>query len=116
LRQKYVKCSIPYDTALYRDWQTPNISSIAGVSGLSFHSPDYSASKAGVIGLTRSVGLEVIGAGINVNAVACGGILTETWEAAFKAMVQNHIGRRPDYQGIGHGAVAERMAAHVSSN
>jgi 3-oxoacyl-[acyl-carrier protein] reductase len=33
-----------------------NISSIAGVSGLSFHSPHYSASKAGVIGLTRSVG------------------------------------------------------------
>jgi 3-oxoacyl-[acyl-carrier protein] reductase len=61
-----------------------NISSIAGVSGLSFHSPHYSASKAGVIGLTRSVGLEVIGAGINVNAIACGGILTETWEARFQ--------------------------------
>jgi len=63
-----------------------NISSIAGVSGLSFHSPHYSASKAGVVGLTRSVGLEVIGAGINVNCIACGGIMTESWAAAFAAM------------------------------
>jgi 3-oxoacyl-[acyl-carrier protein] reductase len=63
-----------------------NISSIAGVSGLSFHSPHYSASKAGVVGLTRSVGLEVIGAGINVNCIACGGIMTESWSAAFAAM------------------------------
>lgn len=63
-----------------------NISSIAGVSGLSFHSPHYSASKAGVVGLTRSVGLEVIGAGINVNCIACGGIMTESWSAAFHAM------------------------------
>ena len=30
-----------------------NIASIAGVSGMSFHSPHYSASKAGLVGLTR---------------------------------------------------------------
>lgn len=63
-----------------------NISSIAGVSGMSFHSPHYSASKAGVVGLTRSVALEVIGAGVNVNCIACGGINTESWAEAFKAM------------------------------
>lgn len=71
-----------------------NISSIAGVSGLSFHSPHYSASKAGVIGLTRSVGLEVIGAGINVNCIACGGIMTESWAAAFAAMGKESQGRQ----------------------
>ncbi|OBA88273.1 short-chain dehydrogenase, partial [Mycobacteriaceae bacterium 1482268.1] len=63
-----------------------NISSIAGVSGMSFHSPHYSASKAGVVGLTRSVALEVIGAGVNVNCIACGGINTESWASAFQAM------------------------------
>ena len=63
-----------------------NIASIAGVSGLSFHSPHYSASKAGVVGFTRSVALEVIGGGVNVNCIACGGIATESWNAAFKAM------------------------------
>ena len=63
-----------------------NIASIAVVSGMSFHSPHYSASKAGVVGLTRSVALEVIGANVNVNCIACGGIATESWGAAFKAM------------------------------
>jgi 3-oxoacyl-[acyl-carrier protein] reductase len=63
-----------------------SIASIAAVSGMSFHSPHYSASKAGVVGFTRSVALEVIGANVNVNCIACGGILTESWDAAFKAM------------------------------
>ena len=63
-----------------------NIASIAAVSGMSFHSPHYLASKAGVVGLTRSVALEVIGANVNVNCIACGGIATESWGAAFKAM------------------------------
>ena len=54
-----------------------SIASIAAVSGMSFHSPHYSASKAGVVGFTRSVALEVIGAGVNVNCIACGGILTK---------------------------------------
>jgi 3-oxoacyl-[acyl-carrier protein] reductase len=71
-----------------------NISSIAGVSGLSFHSPHYSASKAGVVGLTRSVALEVIGAGINVNCIACGGIMTESWATAFAAMGAESQGRQ----------------------
>ncbi len=57
-----------------------NIGSIAGISGLSFHSPHYSASKGGMVAFTRSVGLEVIGAGINVNCVAAGGVGTEAWD------------------------------------
>jgi 3-oxoacyl-[acyl-carrier protein] reductase len=56
-----------------------NIASIAGISGLSFHSPHYSASKGGMVAFTRSVGLEVIGAGINVNCIAAGGVATEGW-------------------------------------
>jgi 3-oxoacyl-[acyl-carrier protein] reductase len=57
-----------------------NIASIAGMSGISFHSPHYSASKGGVIAFTKSVGLEVIGAGVNVNCIAAGGIATEAWD------------------------------------
>jgi 3-oxoacyl-[acyl-carrier protein] reductase len=56
-----------------------NIASVAGISGLSFHSPHYSASKGGMVAFTRSVGLEVIGAGINVNCIAAGGVATEAW-------------------------------------
>ena len=57
-----------------------NIASTAGISGHGFHSPHYSATKGGVVAFTRSVGLEVIGAGVNVNCVAAGGITTETWD------------------------------------
>jgi 3-oxoacyl-[acyl-carrier protein] reductase len=62
-----------------------NIASIAGISGLSFHSPHYSASKGGVVAFTRSVALEVIGAGINVNCVAAGGVATEAWNSFFES-------------------------------
>lgn len=62
-----------------------NIASIAGISGLSFHSPHYSASKGAVVAFTRSVGLEVIGAGINVNCIAAGGIATEAWDEMIAA-------------------------------
>ena len=57
-----------------------NIASIAGISGLSFHSPHYSASKGGMVAFTRSVGVEVIGAGVNVNCIAAGGVATEAWD------------------------------------
>ncbi|MBF7731178.1 SDR family NAD(P)-dependent oxidoreductase [Pseudomonas sp. N040] len=57
-----------------------NIASVAGISGVSFHSPHYSASKGGMVAFTKSVGVEVIGGGINVNCIAAGGIATEAWE------------------------------------
>jgi 3-oxoacyl-[acyl-carrier protein] reductase len=58
-----------------------NIASIAGISGLSFHSPHYSASKGGMVAFTRSVAIEVIGAGVNVNCIAAGGVATDAWDA-----------------------------------
>ena len=56
-----------------------NIASIAGISGLSCHSPHYSASKGGMVAFTRSVALEVIGAGVNVNCIAAGAVGTDNW-------------------------------------
>ena len=52
-----------------------NISSVAALQGLP-GAPDYSAAKAGIIGITRSVAGEVAAAGIRVNAIAPGWIRT----------------------------------------
>lgn len=57
-----------------------NISSVSGVMGNAGQS-NYSASKAGLIGLTKSVARELAGKGVCVNAVAPGYIDTDMTEA-----------------------------------
>ncbi|WP_321994248.1 3-oxoacyl-[acyl-carrier-protein] reductase [Clostridium butyricum] len=53
-----------------------NLSSVVGISG-NAGQVNYSASKAGVIGMTKSLAKEVGSRGINVNAVAPGFIETD---------------------------------------
>jgi len=58
-----------------------NISSIAAVHPALMGNTHYTASKAGVTMLTKTLALEVAADGILVNAVMPGGIMTETRQA-----------------------------------
>lgn len=74
-----------------RSGRIVNITSISGVMGNAGQA-NYSASKAGLIGLTRSTAREVASRSITCNAVAAGVIDTDIWQgvppAALDAMLQ----------------------------
>ena len=70
-----------------------NISSVVGVTG-NIGQTNYSASKAGVIGFTKSLAKEVSGKGIMVNAIAPGFIetdMTEVLREDIKEKILNNI-------------------------
>ena len=70
-----------------------NITSVVGVSGNGGQT-NYSASKAGMIGLTKSLAKEVAPRGITVNAIAPGYIetaLTDAISDEMKATALSHI-------------------------
>ncbi len=81
-----------------RSGRVVNISSVVGLMG-NFGQANYSASKAGLIGLTKSVAKELAGRNVTCNAVAPGYIQTEMTEhlsdAAKNAFLANIPLKRP---------------------
>ena len=69
-----------------------NIASVAGMGAGSMHSPGYSATKAGVISLTKTTAFDVAGANIYVNAIACGGVLTPPMQAYLDGATEEQRG------------------------
>lgn len=85
-----------------------NISSVSGVLG-NMGQANYSASKAGVIGLTKAVAREVASRGITVNAIAPGFIeseMTDVLSDSIKKAAENQIP-------LGHFGKAEDIASMV---
>lgn len=71
-----------------------NISSVVGIMGNAGQT-NYSASKAGVIGFTKSLAREVAARGITVNAVAPGFIATAMTDALSEAVKENFMNLIP---------------------
>jgi 3-oxoacyl-[acyl-carrier protein] reductase len=71
-----------------------NITSISGIIGNAGQA-NYSASKAGVIGFTKSVAKELASRNINVNAIAPGFIETEMTDKLPDDVKQNYLNSIP---------------------
>ena len=82
-----------------------NISSVSGVMGNAGQA-NYSASKAGVIGLTKSVARELASRGITCNAVAPGFIETDMTEVLSDKVKEASVSQIP----LGHFGKPEDVA------
>jgi ketoreductase len=103
-----------------RDWgRIVNVASTAGKQGVVLAAP-YCASKAGVIGFTKSVGLELAKTGVTVNAVCPGFVETpmaqrvrqgyaDLWERSADEVLETFEGRIP----LGRYTTADEVAGLV---
>ena len=71
-----------------------NITSVSGIMGNPGQT-NYSASKAGLIGLTRSLSRELAGRKVTINAIAPGFIESEMTEALGDSLLEEAIKRIP---------------------
>lgn len=86
-----------------------NIASIAGKEG-NPNAAAYSAAKAGVIGLTKSLGKELAKTGVRVNCITPAAVKTEIFDQMTEQHIQFMLSKIP----IGRFGLVEEMAAMVA--
>jgi 3-oxoacyl-[acyl-carrier protein] reductase len=86
-----------------------NIASVAGKEG-NPNAPAYSASKAGVIALTKSLGKELAKSGITVNCVTPAAVRTAIFDQMSEEHVQYMLSKIP----MGRFGAADEIAALVA--
>ena len=103
-------CRAVLPRMIERGWgRIVNVSSIAGKEGKN-NPAAYSAAKAGVIGLTKSVAFEVAPHGVLVNAITPGAIWTHNWAQLSEEAKAEVISRHP----VGRFGQAAEVAALVA--
>lgn len=91
-----------------------NMSSVSGILG-NVGQANYSASKAGVIGLTKSVARELASRRINVNAIAPGFIATDMTDAMTEE-AKEKIAESIPFKRIGQPEEIAEMALFLASD
>lgn len=77
-----------------REGSILNITSVVGITGNAGQA-NYAASKAGMIGLTKSVAKELASRGVRCNAIAPGFIRTDMTDELTEAQVEGLLGQIP---------------------
>ena len=90
-----------------------NISSVSGILGNAGQA-NYSASKAGIIGLTKSTARELASRGITCNAIAPGFVETDMTSAMNEQVIEKSIEMIP-LKRIGKAEEIAYMAAFLAS-
>jgi 3-oxoacyl-[acyl-carrier protein] reductase len=90
-----------------------NVASLSGMSGLSAHSPHYSATKGAVIAFTKAVAAEVAGGNIYVNVMAPGLVHTQEIDAILQTMGEEGRNRFLQLVPSGRMGTPEEYAATV---
>jgi 3-oxoacyl-[acyl-carrier protein] reductase len=85
-----------------------NLSSVAGKEG-NPNAPAYSASKAAIIGLTKTLGKELAKSGITVNCVTPAAVRTPIFEQMTEQQIQYMLSRIP----MGRFGTTDEVAALV---
>ena len=110
LRGVFSFCHHVVPHMLERDYgRIVNVSSASGKEGVAGAVP-YAATKAGVISLTKSVGLELAKTGIRVNCVTPGAVMTRLLERLTKERIDGMISRIP----MGRTGTVSEVAALVA--